>query len=489
METSPITPFMERHTLSPQNFLKTNNKFSPIKRSETLKGSINNNSRTIKCIKPFRNLNIKQVWHHLSKKTKDQLSKISNEVIVLSHNQHSQLLSSALPTHLNNDFYRDVQRPHMNDVQNQTVEMSNIHNNIIEGHQEEEVHSEAITYIHDFTTTDIYPEKQCLKYLLDTLVAVGSRDLTCQTYKTLKHIQNHHKLTRKDFSEDWNQIMDILKPLETECNILFYRNRLLYLDLLTSVLEEDLNKHKLRNTTAQSFLCKMLSPDHEMANLASLSLCLLSVLQRTFDNSSDMFLEEGIQRSLLLLQKILTLSVEVSKSRPEGAMKIAEHLLYPFRNLSKVEHRSQLLETMQSNLLRIKLIELWLENCCVVRDVCIPTSGDPISINKILNRHFRCTPSSTVEDASVACEELAMMLYLLLKSYLAYNAEKIHPNATDNASCYCGLKLSREESTLFLTMGDVVTKLRNHLSSYGELTTKTLAYLSYIESLQDLVDI
>ncbi|XP_033109761.1 uncharacterized protein LOC117111010 isoform X2 [Anneissia japonica] len=511
MEASSLLPFPERHTLSPKN---VHNYYSGIKGSPTQKpyGHFKPRSETLKCLKekPIKSksrniiyskskdsyVNKQQVRHNLVK-PKVESKLITEGGVERSHFRHKQLLSSSLPNHFVKDTYLGERSLANNGRQPDVLGFCHIQNNIIEAFTEEGIEVEGVTFIQDFTTTLSKPEEHCLKCLLDTLLMTNeNRELTCQTYSALKHIQRHHKLTRKDFPENWDQIMDIIKPLANDCNNLLNRNRLLYLDLLTTVLEEDLHQHKLENTVRRSFVWIMLCPEYKMSNISSVVNLLLMAVQRTFGNCQDSIplLPEELQRMqqhvVFLLQKLLALSVNVSRSKVEGAMKIAEDLIYPFRSLSNMMHRRQILETIDCDILRQKFIELWLENCCELKDPngILPAASEPMSVNKIVNRHFRFQPSKEVEDVSLACEELSLVHYLLLKSYLRNCAEKINKGTKDDAACYCGMQLSIDDKTWLVGIGDTVTQLCYHLKSFAELTPKTQFYLNCIEVFQDLVD-
>ncbi|NWQ82712.1 SIMC1 protein, partial [Columbina picui] len=114
------------------------------------------------------------------------------------------------------------------------------------------------------------------------------------------------------------------------------------------------------------------------------------------------------------LQRMLSIAVEVDKSPNCSSCKIAD-VIFPFiLNIPLRSQREAFLNTMESQLLRCKLLELWFQHSCDV-----PTNL-PLSLAKIL---YFLTHSSLLlqcqEETATwqRWDEMLQYLSLLLLSY------------------------------------------------------------------------
>ncbi|XP_035194402.1 SUMO-interacting motif-containing protein 1 isoform X2 [Oxyura jamaicensis] len=120
------------------------------------------------------------------------------------------------------------------------------------------------------------------------------------------------------------------------------------------------------------------------------------------------------QKATFLLQRMLSMAVEVDKSPNCSSYKIAD-VIFPFiLNIPVRSQREALLNTMDSHLLRCKLLEMMFQHSCDV-----PTTL-PLSLSKIL--HFLGHSSVLLQyQDEVATwqrwDEMLQYLSLLLLSY------------------------------------------------------------------------
>ncbi|POI27265.1 hypothetical protein CIB84_008987 [Bambusicola thoracicus] len=128
------------------------------------------------------------------------------------------------------------------------------------------------------------------------------------------------------------------------------------------------------------------------------------------------------QKAMLLLQRMLSFAVEVDRSPNCSSCKIAD-LLFPFLlNIPVRSQREALLNTMESNLLRCKLLEMMFQHSCKV-----PTNL-PLSLSKILYFLGHSSVLLQYQDEVATWQkwdELLQYLSLLLLSYQKVVAEHL----------------------------------------------------------------
>ncbi|XP_042737410.1 SUMO-interacting motif-containing protein 1 isoform X4 [Lagopus leucura] len=134
------------------------------------------------------------------------------------------------------------------------------------------------------------------------------------------------------------------------------------------------------------------------------------------------------QKTMLLLQRMLSFAVEVDRSPNCSSCKIAD-LMFPFLlNIPTRSQREALLNTMESNLLRCKLLEMMFQHSCDV-----PTSL-PLSLSKILYFLGHSSVLLQYQDEVATWQkwdELLQYLSLLLLSYQNVIAEHLRSSLSE----------------------------------------------------------
>ncbi|XP_038070896.1 uncharacterized protein LOC119739859 [Patiria miniata] len=237
-------------------------------------------------------------------------------------------------------------------------------------------------------------------------------------------------------------------------------------------------------------------------------------------------LSEGYLSVLHLLQKLLLLSFATGKS--DSALKIAEEFLYPYLYIPSLQLRKICLQTMTCDQVRSKVIELLLENLCELNSseqqgvlsvpkivTCLFKSrpmrvGEFVlaerDVNATEKRRVRSPSDGMREIKGEECEELAMLLFSLLQSYIrnkkahalqtvshdaqpSYSPDEFSPNSLPSKPSHPAAEtgLSMEDRECLLQMGDHAEALETRLRSHCEkLTMRTRLYLAQIESMREL---
>lgn len=143
-----------------------------------------------------------------------------------------------------------------------------------------------------------------------------------------------------------------------------------------------------------------------------------------------------VKRVLPYLQQLLEIGVLVSSSNIDCARRLADKFVRVFYYLPNLEHKKLFLQTMSSDLLRFKLCQLFMEAHCDVAPCC---TDFPPALQDVIECLFRASPpqsqhtpptTPSEEDefernvpahmkvSAESCEQLCMLLYYALCSYL-----------------------------------------------------------------------
>ncbi|XP_033632907.1 uncharacterized protein LOC117294559 [Asterias rubens] len=224
---------------------------------------------------------------------------------------------------------------------------------------------------------------------------------------------------------------------------------------------------------------------------------------------------------LKLLQKLLVLSFAEGKSI--SALRIAEEFVYPYLYIPSLDQRKLCLQTLTCDPVRAKAIELLLENLCDAS--AREEQQGVLTVRKIVECHFRSRPmrvsefveveADTMEGGAAGnkiireermaeCEELAMLLFFLLQSYIRTKRARYHStsshsqshdsqNTTNSQNCHPSESssiehwLSADDRECLWQMGDHVEALGGHLRCHCDrLTPRTKLYLAQIECLREM---
>ncbi|KAL5016991.1 hypothetical protein ScPMuIL_006580 [Solemya velum] len=222
-------------------------------------------------------------------------------------------------------------------------------------------------------------------------------------------------------------------------------------------------------------------------------------------NLQENLISNEVKKLLPLLQKLLELGVQVSSSNMDASKFIASEVLRTYIYLPNLCYRKLLLQTMQSELLKFRLIQLILENHCDQALPCCDTF--PESLRIIKQCYFEClpprnllTPPTTPQSLDgdngdegqwqtwfppASCEELVMLLYYLTQSYVRCSRKKscaaLRRRATYSTTDL--FSLSHIKSELSRLPG-YANELQRHLMDItSELTPSTRVYLKLLTCL------
>lgn len=191
-----------------------------------------------------------------------------------------------------------------------------------------------------------------------------------------------------------------------------------------------------------------------------------------------------------IIQDLLEISVEVSSSCILQAGSIAENLKTLYKDLPGIERKTSMVNSIKSSLIRCKLTELLLESEYTGTS---PLSANfPDSVLQIMECFFKAVPVTPVlgeiEFTSEHCEELAMLLYYMVTSYIqccrCLTNESLRSRAVNYKSQDPITSTAIDETSLLL---EYVEDFLDHLLSLNsELTPATEHYVQMLQCFSDL---
>uniref|UniRef100_A0A8C3N2Q5 Uncharacterized protein n=1 Tax=Geospiza parvula TaxID=87175 RepID=A0A8C3N2Q5_GEOPR len=156
------------------------------------------------------------------------------------------------------------------------------------------------------------------------------------------------------------------------------------------------------------------------------------------------------QKTVLLLQRMLAMAVEVDRSPTCSSRKIADDIFPFILNIPLRSQREALLNTMESQLLRCRLLELLFQHSCDV-----PATSS-MSLDKVLYflSHSSVLPQFQDETATwQRWDEMLQYLSLLLLSYHSVKLEHLRTSASER------MKLIAQKAKARLQDSDDISQL------------------------------
>ncbi|XP_051513693.1 SUMO-interacting motif-containing protein 1 isoform X6 [Myxocyprinus asiaticus] len=222
--------------------------------------------------------------------------------------------------------------------------------------------------------------------------------LAIEAYNLLMKTQRYHPVDTSTVPWDWELLMSVMEE---------------------QVLEDDFQfKHTTRRLQ-QSIAKTMLSCDQRFRQVRDIINWMMTAAKKSVTHSNDVEYpkkeKDNYLKIVLSLQRMLTLALEVDKTPTCSSSKLSQELFHGLNSMSPWRQlRHLLLSTMESKLLRCKLLELLLE------DACSQKRPLPMSLSLLL--HY-LQNSSLASDPSDGAErwkkwdELLQLLWMLMLSY------------------------------------------------------------------------
>ena len=188
------------------------------------------------------------------------------------------------------------------------------------------------------------------------------------------------------------------------------------------------------------------------------------------------------------------LSLLVSDRPEDSAARLADDLVVVYVELQSIMHKTLFLQSVQSHLLKTKLIEVIVANCCPLHGDQLEVEGiSRVGLRHIVFTDFRRSPpanSSSVHgldndlsDNTKNCEEFVMLLAYWLQSFIFCRKRCLMKNNPSDSL----QTLSIDDVDVLNEIDDKVSMLRLRLESLCiplPLSSRSYQLLELISSLK-----
>ncbi|CAL8355213.1 unnamed protein product [Merluccius merluccius] len=300
---------------------------------------------------------------------------------------------------------------------------------------EESLPEGTVQLLSDLLQPGSYPPKDITTHLLRGIL-LGPRcplHLCVQAFNLLMRTQRHHRADKSTIPWDWElltSVMDIQGHATRQpCEVV----RML-LEYVVQTMDDDFRAKLFPDVLKQSIAGMFLSCSSQFTKVRYVRRWVVSSL---FSLRS---------RMVSVFQRMLHMALEVDRSPVLSLGKLSQELFHVLLIVvPQRSHRKLLLDSLQSELLKCKLLQHLLEHSCPEKTTL------PMSLSLLLHFLKNSTPSQEPTDGSQRWpkwEELIDLLWMLLLSYNKVNKGDLRRPITEIRGC-----------TAIATANDVVSRL------------------------------
>ncbi|XP_007237269.2 SUMO-interacting motif-containing protein 1 [Astyanax mexicanus] len=277
----------------------------------------------------------------------------------------------------------------------------------------------TLQLLSDLIQPRYYPPLDITSHLLKGILLDphSTEVLALEAYNLLMRTQKYHPADVSTVPWDWDLLTSVMSEQDETTRIRSEVCCLLFQYVL-QLLEDDFH-FKLPLRLNLSIAKKMISCDQKFRQVRDVINWLLDAAKQSFCNSEDGKMQNSEQncslKMLLILQRMLLLAMEVDRTPTCSSNKLSEELCNSLNSTAPSRQlRLLLISTLESNLLRCKLLELLLDQACSQKRPL------PMSFKLLLHFLQTCTlapdPSDGI-DRWRRWDELLQLLWMLMLSY------------------------------------------------------------------------
>ncbi|XP_049600061.1 uncharacterized protein simc1 isoform X2 [Syngnathus scovelli] len=270
-----------------------------------------------------------------------------------------------------------------------------------------------------------------------------------QAWNLLMRAQIHHVVDKNTVPWSWKMLTAVMSTQEVKKKHHPAVVRML-LEYIVQTLEDDFSHKKSTSELHQSIARATLSCNQHFQQVQDVIKWLFfSIIKSTENEKTSKAAREEDEhiRIVSILQRMLCLALEADRSPAISSHKLSQELFFTLISIKpRRAHRLLLLESLQSNLLRWKLLEQLLDDACPLK------APVPMSIGRMLHFLENCTLAADPTDDGVRWkkwEELVKHLWMLLVSYNTTMKGFLHNPAS---------KQKRQPGSLVNKKDDMLTK-------------------------------
>ncbi|XP_068746942.1 SUMO-interacting motif-containing protein 1-like isoform X2 [Montipora capricornis] len=367
--------------------------------------------------------------------------------------------------------------------------------NSIQALKEENFHQSVLATVCSFMNQSRTPPQSLAFYMLNSILLSKQSNCGKECFRVLKRIQLLHPVVPLRMVSQkitWEFISMIIE----QCSVNAYQSRgndlsvnaSLALSFLVSVMEEEINKKTF--SVVKTSVYRLLNVAKRASNVQN----VISWIERAILEHGSNHHIYGRQCNVCLvnlLQRMLMLSLGVGERPDDCASSIGNEMFLVYHRLPSVELKTVFLQSTQSHLLRAKLIEFIVRNCCPLPHAELDDSGiHKEGVKHIIAVDFTRIPPGlndvTVTSDSVnvvdCCEEFIMLLAYWLQSLMFCRKRSLQKNTSDSLRMF-----SMDDKDLLREIDTQVGKLRMRLENLckpSDLSPRSNQLLELMSSLK-----
>ncbi|XP_075456992.1 SUMO-interacting motif-containing protein 1 isoform X2 [Ascaphus truei] len=234
--------------------------------------------------------------------------------------------------------------------------------NIVISTVEERFPQGTLHFLTEFVSPHHYPPTNILCHVIRSILLDGEEQgVMTDAYTLLMKVQELHPATMSTVPWDWSLLTTVMQKKDPHACLLF-------LQYVVQTLDDDFQLNLRRRSLHKCLAKMMLSCDMRFCNIRDVIVWLMDAIGRSCsetcpDDESDFVVCEN-QRMVCLLQRMLTIAVEVDKSPTCSSNKIAESMFSYVISIGTRQQREILFSSIESALLRAKVLEVILHHSC-----------------------------------------------------------------------------------------------------------------------------
>ncbi|XP_066185374.1 SUMO-interacting motif-containing protein 1 isoform X2 [Sylvia atricapilla] len=348
---------------------------------------------------------------------------------------------------------------------------------------EENILEGTLYFLNEFVSCQHCPPKEIISHLIKQMLSdTHEGEILNDIYMLLLKIQMLHPANITTVGWDWTLVKFIMEDEEKP------PGRLLFLQYVVQTLEDDFQHNLKSHQLQKSIAKKVLSCDLYFNNVKEVVKWLVAAVTGVGFSQPQEQLQEAraehssssprlastqtaqtdqaqtaffAQKTMLLLQRMLSMAVEVDRSPNCSSRKIADDIFLFILHIPQRNQREALLNTMESQLLRCRLLELLFQHSCDV-----PTASS-MSLDKILYFLSHSSVLPQFQDATATWQrwdEMLQYLSLLLLSYQSVKLEHLRTSVTDRMDLIAQKAKPRLQDSDDISQLDIQLKMNNFIN-------------------------
>ncbi|KAE8614809.1 hypothetical protein XENTR_v10008320 [Xenopus tropicalis] len=235
--------------------------------------------------------------------------------------------------------------------------------NFVESTMEENFPQGTLHFLNEFVSIHHYPKISVLRHVVsDFLLGSEESGIRNDAYTFLMKVQRLHPANQHTVPWDWESLSKAMENKEQPVLCLF-------LQYVVQTLEDDFQLCVHRRNLHTCLSKVMISCDTKFSNIRHVINWLIKTMNDSSHITPEMEDSAGCdnQRIMCLLQRMLSIAVEVDLSPSCSSSRIADSVFPDVICLTSRHEREMFLSSIESALLRAKVIEVILQHSCPER--------------------------------------------------------------------------------------------------------------------------